>query len=175
VHLTAFERALTLNRYFVLPETTPDDERRLYDEILRLGRILQVPTDALPPTVEDYWAYFDEMVATTLEAHPSALDVLSRMERTPVPRSLPGSIRLLWRPFGWSAGKFQRFVTVGTFPPSIRAKLGLAWSADDERRLRRVGRLIARSFPHLPERIRYMPMAYRARRRAGLASTGRAA
>jgi uncharacterized protein (DUF2236 family) len=163
VHNTAFERAITLNRYFIEP-VTGSEESRLYDEVLRLGRILQVPDRMLPPTVEDYWAYFDDMVATKLENHPTAQDVLRRMLDAPVPPMIPRPLRRLWEPLGMSAGKFQRFVTVGTFPPAIRRLLGLEWSARDEERLRKVGRLIARAWPYLPERARYMPIAYRARR-----------
>ncbi|MGH2793760.1 MAG: oxygenase MpaB family protein [Actinomycetota bacterium] len=165
VHLTAFERGVTLEKYFTLPSQRVDD-RALYKEILQLGRILQVPEDQLPPTVEDYWAYFDEMVATTLEAHPTAVDVLERMTETPPPKWIPPAMRAAWRPFGMSAGRFQRFITVGTFPPAIRKNFGLSWSEDDERKLRRIGGAIARVMPRLPERIRYMPIAYRARQEA---------
>jgi uncharacterized protein (DUF2236 family) len=166
VHLTAFERGVTLNRYFFRQPYSSEEERRLYAEILQLGRILCVPEEMMPPTVEDYRRYFDDMVATTLEAHPTALDVLSRLERTPMPRSLPPALRFAWGPFGRSSGRFQRFVTVGTFPPAVRELLGLSWSDKDERRLQRIGRLIARTFPRLPERVRYLPIAYRARQAA---------
>ena len=166
VHLTAFERGVTLNRYFFDRPYSPEEERRLYAEILQLGRILQVPDEMMPPTVEDYWKYFEEMVTTKLEAHPTALDVLTRLERTPLPRSLPAQLRFAWSPVGRSAGRFQRFVTIGTFPPAIRELLGLQWSDHDERRLKRVGRVIARTFPLLPERVRYLPIAYRARHAA---------
>lgn len=166
VHLTAHERAMTMNRSFVGDMTSLEDERRVYREILQLGRILAVPEEMLPPTVEDYWRYFDDMVATKLVAHPTAVDVLDRMLKTPAPKSMPRAIRSLWKPFGWSSGHFQHFVTVGTFPPAVREILGLPWSSDDERKLRRIGRVITRAFPRLPERIRFMPIAYQARREA---------
>ena len=165
VHLTAFERGITLERYFTLPEQRQDDHA-LYEEVLHLGRILQVPEEQLPPTVEDYWKYFDEMVATTLEAHPTAVDVLERMTETPPPKFIPPAIRAAWRPFGMTAGRFQRFITVGTFPPVIRKMFDLEWSDDDERKLQRIGRAIATVMPRLPERLRYLPMAYRARKAA---------
>jgi uncharacterized protein (DUF2236 family) len=162
VHLTAHERGVTLNKYFTVPADRPD-ERELYREILNLGRILQVAEDKLPPTVEDYRVYFDDMVATTLEAHPTAVDVLDRMTETPPPGWIP---KPLWKPFGMTAGKFQRFITIGTFPPAVRKIFGLPWSDDDERKLVRIGQAIARVVPRLPEKIRYMPIAYRARQAA---------
>ncbi|MEX2554837.1 MAG: oxygenase MpaB family protein [Actinomycetota bacterium] len=165
VHLTAYERGITFERYFTLPGQRAD-ERALYQEVLQLGRILQVPEHALPPTVEDYWAYFDEMVASKLEAHPTAVDVLERMTRTPRPKWFPAAMEAIWKPFGLSAGTFQRFITVGTFPPAIRKMFDLEWTEDDERKLRRVGRAIAEVMPRLPERLRYLPLAYKARKAA---------
>jgi uncharacterized protein (DUF2236 family) len=165
VHLTAFERGVMLERYFTLPEQRID-QHRLYPEILKLGRVLQVPEGQMPPTVEDYWRYFDEMVATTLEATPTARDVLDRMTETPPPKWFPPAISAAWRPFGMTAGKFQRFITIGTFPPVIRKMFDLPWTDDDERKLQRVGRAIATVMPRLPERLRYLPIAYQARKAA---------
>ncbi|MFC7564094.1 oxygenase MpaB family protein [Actinomadura namibiensis] len=59
-----------------------------------------------------------------------------------------------------------RFVTVGTLPPGARDKLGLSWTARDERGLRALATVLGRTAPLLPERVRYMPIAYRARQAA---------
>ncbi|MFI6324141.1 oxygenase MpaB family protein [Nonomuraea sp. NPDC050556] len=160
VHLTAFERAVTMARYFGEPYT-PEEERRVYAEILQLGAILQVPERMFPPTVEDYWAYFDDMVEHTLEDHPTAHDVLDVARSVGPPPHVP---RALWKPVGLGSGRLNVFVTTGTLPPAVREKLGLAWTARDERRLRALGRTVAAVAPRLPERVRYLPIAYRARR-----------
>ncbi|MDF5756454.1 oxygenase MpaB family protein [Spongiactinospora sp. TRM90649] len=165
VHLTAFERSVTAARYFGEP-VDGERQRRMYDEILRLGRILQVPERMLPPTVEDYWRYFEDMVAGTLEDHPTAHDVLDVARGVGPPPMLPAVFAPLWRPLGLTSGRVNQFVTIGTLPPAVRAKLGLDWSARDERRLRALGRAVAALAPRLPERIRYLPIAYHARRAA---------
>ncbi|MCI0434757.1 MAG: DUF2236 domain-containing protein [Gemmatimonadetes bacterium] len=175
VHNTVFERAVVLNRYFSDEPLTGEPVRRMYEEVLQLGRILHVPERMLPPTVEEYWSYFDDMVANKLTAHPAARDVLQRMVATPAPPSIPRAIRAAWKPFGLSVGRLQQFVTVGTFPPAVREILGLTWSDRDEQRLRRFGRAVVATWPHLPERVRYMPIAYRARRAAARGGTTRAA
>jgi uncharacterized protein (DUF2236 family) len=164
VHLTAHERAVTLHRVFAADRAL--DEARLYEEIRRLGRILRVPERMLPPTVEDYWRYFDWMVTTRLEPHPVALELLETMDRTPPPDLLPPPLRALWRPVGWSTGRLLRFVTIGTLPPAVRRILGCPWSAADERRLARLGRVVSAATARLPETLRYMPIARRARREA---------
>ncbi|MGA5759356.1 oxygenase MpaB family protein [Nonomuraea bangladeshensis] len=169
VHLTLFERFVALNRHFGTP-LTGAEQRRLYVESQQLGRMLRVPERELPADLDDYWRYFDRMVAERLEPHPTALDVLSVMRGTPAPPGLPAPLRRLWTPVGAGAGEFNHFVTVGTLPPAVRDKLGLRWTIRDERRLRRVGQAVAALTPRLPERLRYMPIAYRARRAARAAA-----
>lgn len=61
-------------------------------------------------------------------------------------------------------GRLQHFVTVGTLPPKAREILGLTWTSRDERRLRMLGRVVGLGVPLLPERLRYFPIAYEARR-----------
>ncbi|MCK2212914.1 DUF2236 domain-containing protein [Actinomadura sp. ATCC 31491] len=165
VHLTLFERFVTLSRCFGTP-LTGDAQRRLYEESRQLGRILRVPEREMPEDLDAYWHYLDRMVAERLEPHPTALDVLAAVRGTPVPPGLPAPLRRLWPPVGAGAGEFSHFLTVGTLPAAVRDKLGLRWTAREERRLRRVGHAVAVLTPRLPERLRYMPIAYRARRAA---------
>ncbi|MEV0378363.1 oxygenase MpaB family protein [Nonomuraea sp. NPDC050643] len=165
VHLSLFERFIALNRYFGTPFTRPQ-ERRLYAESRQLGAILRVPEREMPDDLEAFWRYFDHMVADRLEAHPTALDVLTVMRGTPAPPGLPGPLRRLWTPVGVGSGEFNHFVTVGTLPSAVRRKLGLRWTARDERRLRHLGHAVAMLMPRLPERLRYMPIAYHARKAA---------
>ncbi|WP_214323525.1 oxygenase MpaB family protein [Nonomuraea sediminis] len=162
VHLSLFERFIVLRRYFGTPYSTRQQER-LYEEARHLGRILRVPEREMPRDLRAFWAYFDDMVANRLEAHPTALDVLAQLRRSPKPPGLPEA---LWKPFGMGTGEFNYFVTVGMLPPAVRQKLGLTWTAREERRLRQVGRAVAVIAPRLPERLRYMPIAYHARRAA---------
>ncbi|MGW0809576.1 oxygenase MpaB family protein [Nonomuraea sp. NPDC002799] len=163
VHLTLFERFITLNRYFGTPFTV-EQQRRLYAESRRLGAILQVPEREMPADLEAFWRYFDAMVADRLEPHPTALEVLSVMRGTPAPPGLPRPLHRLWTPVGVGSGEFNHFVTVGTLPAAVRAKLGLRWTAREERRLRQLGHAVAMLTPRLPERLRYMPIAYHARK-----------
>ncbi|MGN9839167.1 oxygenase MpaB family protein [Nonomuraea sp. H19] len=163
VHLSLFERFIALNRYFGTPFTVAQ-QRRLYAESRQLGAILRVPEREMPADLEAFWRYFEEMVAHRLEPHPTALEVLAVMRGTPAPPGLPRPLRRLWTPVGVGSGEFNHFVTVGTLPPAVRAKLGLRWTGRDERRLRHLGHAVAMLLPRLPERLRYMPIAYHARK-----------
>ncbi len=164
VHLTGFYAATSAARYFAIKPPTPEDEQRVFEEFMRLGRILRVPERMLPATIPDYWAYFEEMVANTLVDHRVAHDVLRMMDR--LPPGTPAALRPVLAPLSLTTGRLGRFVTVGTLPPKAREILGLTWTDTDERRLRIVGQAIARSTARLPERLRYMPIAYHARQAA---------
>lgn len=164
VHLTGFYAAVAAARYFATEEPEPGEEQQVFDEFMQLGRILQVPERMLPATIADYWKYFDAMVDHTLVGHRVAHDVLAMLPR--VPPGTPAALRPVLAPVSAAVGRVGRFVTIGTLPPAARDKLGLTWSAADERRLRTLGQAIARGTANLPERVRYMPIAYRARQAA---------
>lgn len=166
VPLTAYHATLTYSRYFLPRPLTGEQEQRAYREVLRMCRILQVPERMLPPTPAAYWAYFDDMIENTLVDHPTAHNVLATAAKAPPPFGLPGPLRALWAPVRTVGSELNRLVTVGTLPPAARAKLRLSWSRADELELRAFGQLAGRVNAALPERVRYLPIAYHARRAA---------
>jgi uncharacterized protein (DUF2236 family) len=151
-------------RYFARRPLSRADAEEFYAEIQQLMRILHVAEKEIPPTYADYLARFDDVLAHTLVAHPTAYEFLSATRRVPAPPRLPAALHPLWRLAMDVPGRLQHFVTVGTLPPRARTILGLPWSARDERRLRLLGRTVALAMTVLPERLRYFPIAYRARR-----------
>jgi uncharacterized protein (DUF2236 family) len=164
VHLTGFYAAVAAAKYFAPAPMTPEEEQQVFDEFLQLGRILRVPERMLPESIPDYWDYFDDMVANTLVPHRVAHEVLGQMGQ--VPPNVPKPLRPAVAPVSAATGRLGRLITIGTLPEAAREKLGLSWTAADERRLRLAGQAIGRSTPLLPERVRYMPIAYRARQAA---------
>lgn len=164
VPLTAYQSTIEYCRYFTPEPLSAADERRLYDEVLRLCRILQVPERMLPPTPEAYWTYFERMIDEVCESHPTAHNLLAVIDSSPRPPWLPGPLKLLWRPLGAKpAASVTRLTSVGALPASARDKLGLRWSRSDELQLRAIGRILGETNARLPERAKYLPIAYRAR------------
>jgi uncharacterized protein (DUF2236 family) len=151
-------------RYFARRPLSRADAEEFYAEIQQLMRNLHVAEKEIPATYADYLARFDDVLAHTLVAHPTAFEFLSATRRVPPPPRLPAPLRPLWRLAMDVPGRLQHFVTVGTLPPRARVILGLPWSARDEWRLRLLGRTVALAMTVLPERLRYFPIAYRARR-----------
>lgn len=151
-------------RYFSRRALSSAERESVYAEVKQLMRNLHVVEKEIPPTYDDYLARFDEIVETTLVAHPTVYDFLAASRTIPPPPKLPRVLRPLWRAVALVPGRLQHFVTVGTLPEAARAKLDLTWTAADERKLRVLGRVVATVVPLLPERLRYFPIAYRARK-----------
>lgn len=167
VPLTGMYAGVVGAKYFGPRPVTRAEQERSYEEVKQLCRILRVPERMIPPTLDEYWEYFDGMIADTLEDHPTAHSFLDMMDRgSPVPDATPAVLRPVARSVGLAAGKLNRFVAIGTLPQAARDKLGLTWTASDERRLVALGRAMYAATAPLPERMRYMPIAYKARQAA---------
>ena len=151
-------------RYFSRRPLSPADAEAFYAEIVQVARNLHVAEKEIPPTYDAYRKYFDDMLDHTLVAHETAYEFLAATRRIPPPPALPAPLRPLWRLAAAVPGRVQHFVTVGTLPAKARSILGLTWTDRDERALRALGFVVGRLVPLLPERLRYFPIAYEARR-----------
>jgi uncharacterized protein (DUF2236 family) len=166
VPLTAFHGLVKGYPYFYGAPLSLADEEQAYREALQLCRILHVPEASLPKTVADYRAYFDDKVDHTLVGHPMARAVVELWGHAPPPHELPDALRFAWPGVAKLGNRVFSLAVVGLLPDRAREKLGLVWTARDERNLRLLGRVVARTFAHLPERARYMGPAYQARQAA---------
>jgi uncharacterized protein (DUF2236 family) len=151
-------------RYFSRQRLSRVDEEAFYAEIVQLARNLHVAEKEIPPTYDAYLKYFADMLDNTLVAHRTAYEFLAGTRRIPPPPTFPRALRPLWRVAMDVPGRVQRFVTVGTLPGKAREILGLKWTDRDEQMLRLLGYVVGRVVPLLPERLRYFPIAYEARR-----------
>lgn len=124
-----------------------------YAQMRDVGRILGLRERDLPPDWESFCAYYDDVVGTRLEVNQTVWDVISSVQHPtpPAGRWVPG---LLWRPYARRSGRMNYRIMVGTLPASYRAQLGLAWSARDERRLRRFARLVRVTMALVPPPLR---------------------
>ncbi|MGW6054591.1 oxygenase MpaB family protein [Streptomyces sp. NPDC055189] len=167
VHATGFPVYRHAQKYLGRPFTEAQ-ERQLYAEWLQVGRILGIRDRDMPQTIEEFWPYFDKMLADEIELTTVAEELVAVDQPVPPPDRGPRALRLvlrvLWPLLRPLLARFRRFITIGLMPPEARSAIGLPWTAARERRLRRLGRVIRVIVPRLPERIRYLPMAYEARR-----------
>ncbi|MFF9850788.1 oxygenase MpaB family protein [Streptomyces litmocidini] len=169
VHATGFPIYRHGLRLLARP-LTEAQERRLYAEWLRVGRVLGIHDRDMPQTIEAFWPYYRKVLAEEIEATTVVRELLDTdapvpaPDRGPLPLRL--ALRLLWpvlrRPFL----RLRAFLTVGLMPPDAREAIGLEWTDAQERTLRRFARIVRAVVPVLPERLRYLPLARKAREAA---------
>ncbi|WP_335932919.1 oxygenase MpaB family protein [Streptomyces sp. PTD5-9] len=176
VHATGFPVYRHAARHLLRPFTEAQ-ERALYREWLQVGRVLGIRDRDMPQTIEEFWPYFHKVLAEEIERNAVVEDLIATDRPVPPPDRGPLPLRLalraLWPVLLPPLARFRRFVTVGLMPPEARAVLGLEWTDAQERRLRRLGAVVRRVVPLLPERLRYLPYARRARAAHRAALRGR--
>ncbi|MFG2530617.1 oxygenase MpaB family protein [Streptomyces sp. NPDC048516] len=179
VHATGYPVFRNAQRYLGRPFTEAQ-ERQLYAEWLQVGRILGIHDRDMPQSIEEFWPYYQKVLDNVLEETVVVRELVARDPSLPVPDRGPRWLRLLLRlTWPWLCprfARFRRFLTIGLMPPEARCAIGLDWTDAQERRLRRFGRVVRAVVPVLPERLRFLPVARRARQAARRqAARGRAA
>ncbi|MBT2444117.1 DUF2236 domain-containing protein [Streptomyces sp. ISL-36] len=171
VHATGFPVYHHGLRYLHRPLTAAQ-ERQLYAEWLQVGRILGIHDRDMPQTIEEFWPYYRKVLGDELEATVVVRELIATDRPLPPPDRGPLPLRLLlravWPVVERPLARFRSFITVGLMPPDAREAIGLEWTDEQERRLRRFARIVRVVVPVLPERLRYLPLARRARREARL-------
>lgn len=137
---------------------TEDQKRQLFEEHKTWYAMYGVSMRPVPETWEDFQAYWDHMCRHELENNFAARAVLDLRElpKPPFLTALPDWVWALQRPL---LARFFVWFTVGLYDPPVRELMGYSWSERDERRHRRLGRLVGRVFALLPERARMHPRA----------------
>ncbi|WP_435973162.1 oxygenase MpaB family protein [Streptomyces sp. Qhu_M48] len=169
VHATGFPVYAHGLRLLARP-LTEAQERQLYAEWLQVGRVLGIHDRDMPQTIEEFWPHYRKVLAEELEATVVVRELLDPDQPVPAPDRgpLPArlALRLLWpvlrRPFL----RLRAFLTVGMMPPDAREAIGLEWTPEQERALHRFARVVRLVVPVLPERLRYLPLARKAREAA---------
>lgn len=151
-------------KYFSRRPLTTAEKEDYYQETLQLMRNFSVPPKELPASYAEFEKFFADQVENHLEPTQTARDYLKVIRTIVPPKQIPKALTPLWKLATGPFGRMQHFVTVGTTPEAARRKLGLTWSESDERKLQVLGWFIARLVPLLPERLRYFPIAYEARK-----------
>ncbi|XUM03226.1 oxygenase MpaB family protein [Streptomyces venezuelae ATCC 10712] len=149
---------------------TDAQERQLYAEWLQVGRILGIHDRDMPQTIEEFWPYYRKVLAEEIEATAVVRELLDTAlplpapDRGPLPLRL--ALRVLWPALRRPFLRLRAFLTIGLMPPDAREAIGLEWTDAQERTLRRSARVVRAVVPVLPERLRYLPLARKAREAA---------
>ncbi|MFE3520830.1 oxygenase MpaB family protein [Streptomyces sp. NPDC059161] len=166
VHATGYPVFAHTQQYIGRPFTDAQ-HRELYTEWLQVGRILGIHDRDMPQTIEEFWPYYRKVLADEIANNVVVEELVATDRPVPPPDRGPLALRLalrvLWPVLLPPLARFRRFVTIGFMPPDAREAIGLDWTDEQERKLRRFGRVVRAVVPVLPERLRYLPLARRAR------------
>jgi uncharacterized protein (DUF2236 family) len=158
VHATLVATGLTVYTRWVAPLTI-SEQTRYYEEQKTLGEAFGVPREMQPPTLGDFFDYYDEMLESNALASTPVLHEVTRSIMQP---SLP----LRGRPLTDAV----RLATAGLMTPRWRRELGLEWGPGRERVLDASRVVLRRALPLLPSVMREFPGARMADRRVRAAA-----
>ncbi|MCT7366290.1 hypothetical protein A7G45_25865 [Mycolicibacterium llatzerense] len=139
VWATAWLPAIASLELFQPEPVTQELKERLYEELKNLGRILGVQERCIPSTVDEFEAYWDDMIARLAAGHDGIAEGLGLFSRPPAPRFVP---RLLWWPISVVAGRATIFLLAAGGPAEIRPlleqHLGYSWTPKRQRAAERL-------------------------------------
>lgn len=152
-------------RLLIGRDFTDDEKAQLLRDNRRLARLLHVPMRDYPKTHQEMTEYFESMV-DKLEATPQARTLIDDLVTGTVelPPSVPKVFYPLIKAALRPALRLNYLSIVGLLDPRLRAKLGVTWSPEEQRRLNRIYRTIRIAYRVLPDRLTYFPLAYHARK-----------
>jgi uncharacterized protein (DUF2236 family) len=147
VHATLTDSALGAYTVMV-EELSPADTATYYREMTLVAEVFGLPVADQPASVDEFRAYFEEMVATLRVS-----DEGRRLGEDVLYPSLPAGLRLALAP----ALALNRLVAVGTTPEPLRQQFGFAWDRRREQRLALVQSSAGRVFGLAPRPVRTTP------------------
>jgi uncharacterized protein (DUF2236 family) len=156
-HATFLMLPVLVAEYFGEPMSTADKEK-YYAETVEWYALYGVSMRPVPPDWTSFERYFDRMCRDELEDNEATREVLdlADLARPPTLSWVPMPV---WRLVRVPIARGFVWLTVGLYPPSIRALLGFGWSRRDEWLLRRFGRLVRFGWRFVPFDRRFHPRA----------------
>ncbi|WP_051571756.1 oxygenase MpaB family protein [Cryptosporangium arvum] len=140
---------------------TPEQKEQLYRESVDWYAMYGLTMRPVPADYAAFFEYWDRTCASVLEPTPAALRLLALFDHFG-DVTYPGVPRWIWRLGAPLIAPPLRWLNYGVFPPVVREKLGITWTARDQRRFERVMRTMSVVWSRMPPRIRWISRAYAA-------------
>lgn len=163
VHITGFDATLRMFEYFGRP-VTREERAQMFAEWKQMGSLLGIPDKYIPQTEDEYWKHFDYIIEERLiwgEVLDDLMDpkFYGNYPRPDELKHLPMPIfKLIMGAAGWLMHK----VSVATLPQNFRSRFNVKYSKMDQRMFKLFAWTVRMLYPVVPERMRYIPLAWRA-------------
>jgi uncharacterized protein (DUF2236 family) len=129
VHATLAIAILKGHEHFGTRLSGPEQED-LWQQWMKVGRLIGVRERDLPPDVAGLRQYFDRVVREQLTWTPAVPEVLAGVKRPPKP-DLPWLHPGVWRLVSAPLGRQLEVITAGLLPDELRDRLELRYSSRD--------------------------------------------
>jgi uncharacterized protein (DUF2236 family) len=164
VLLTGVHAFTVGEKYFGSRRAGAADVDQMYAEMKQLMKGFKVLDKEVPETYAEFERFFEAKIENELSDNNVVQDFLAGVRHPGPPLGTPRWLKPLWNLLVNPIGYVQYLSVVGTLPPSARRKIDVRWTRWQELQLRAFGRVVAWTVPLLPERLRYFPIAYEARK-----------
>ena len=138
---TLIDTSLVMHERFVRPLTAVE-RAAYYEDMRRLGAVLEIPPDAMPETLEALQAYVSQM-CETLEVTDEARDIAHALFESNL--------------LAWPLMRSVRAMTAGVLPQPLRDQFGLHWGERREKTLAFACAASQKVLPRVPRRLRAPP------------------
>jgi uncharacterized protein (DUF2236 family) len=137
----------------LLSPLPPELDEAFYQDMVRIGMVLGMPRDALPPSVTSYRAWFNDMLdSDELYAGPIAKDLVGFLMTD-----------------GWDLGPADDIWGAGLLPPRFRDAFGFTWHRRDQAAYHIMHQTLRATLRALPAELAYVPAYHRAQVRVARA------
>lgn len=162
VHTIFLDTMVTQCRLYGTPLNRHEEEL-LFEEWRESGRLFGLRDQDMPASLDQYWRFYNEMIADTLEYNDVIASILDMT--APAPDALAWLPGWIWSGLWSPVQKLNYKLTLAALPPAFRTKISAQhpWSEQDEKSMQRFQKRVRAIVPRLPERMRYTAAAYRAR------------
>ncbi len=163
VHVTGFDSAVRMHELFGTPPTR-EQRKKMFEEWRQIGSMLGIADEHIPRTEEAYWDYFEGMIRERLVCGEVLRVLLSDEYYAEHPKPpIEGLSDDAWnRALRLVIAPLMKLNSLGTLPKLFRERFDIPWTDEDERRFEGFRRFVRAAHPLVPERRRYIPLAWRA-------------
>jgi uncharacterized protein (DUF2236 family) len=152
VHATLIDSAIVAYDLFV-KRLSAQEKSRYYEDSKKLAELFEIPEAMVPGSLNEFSAYFDDM----LKGDTLAVGVAARSLAYDIVYPRPWVLR--------PAGPLFRVVTAGLLPERLRAAYGLKWNERRRKVFWLFAHVVRLLLPLLPGPIRIVPNARAAEKR----------